>query len=323
MTQRPFVVDPVLSAIAVGFRNPAAFKIADRVLPRLSVGGEKFKWTEYPLSEAFEAPDAEVGRKGRVQQLEFGGEERDSSVKDYGLETPVPYDDIDSAEKARAEGRSTYNPEAHSTEMLTDTIENIREVRVANMVHNPASYAADKVRVLSGNSQFSDYDNSDPIDVLKQGFEATLIHQPNTIALGRLVWSKLSSHPSVVNAIKGNVTNAGIVTREQFIELFSEYGLQDVLIGDAWTNTAKKGQDVSLARAWGKHIAMLHINPMASVEGGGITFGYTAEYGGRVSGRIEDPNIGLNGGVNIRTGERVREIICAKDVGYFIQNAVA
>lgn len=323
MTNRPFVVDPVLSAISVGFRNPAASKIADDVLPRQPVSGEKFKWTEYPLSEAFETPDAEVGRRGRVKQLEFNGAERDSSVKDYGLETPIPYSDIDAAEKARAEGRSTYDPESHSVEMLTDTIENIREVRVANMVHNPATYAADKRTVLSGNSQFSDYANSDPIGVLKTAFEATLVHMPNTMALGRAAWSKLASHPKIVNAIKGNVTNSGIITREQFIELFADYGLKEVLIGDAYTNTAKKGQAPQLTRAWGKHISLFHKNPMASVEGGGITFGFTAEYGGRVSGRIDDPSIGLEGGVAIRTGERVREIICAKDVGYFIQNAVA
>ena len=34
-------------------------------------------------------------------------------------------------------------------------------------------------------------------------------------------------------------------------------------------------------------------------------------------------DIGLQGGFRIRTGERVRELISAQDVGYFIQNAVA
>ena len=34
-------------------------------------------------------------------------------------------------------------------------------------------------------------------------------------------------------------------------------------------------------------------------------------------------DVGLQGGVRIRTGERVKELVIAKDVGYFIQNAVA
>ena len=320
---RPFVVDPVLTAIAVGYRNTTAMRIADQVMPRVPVSAEKFKWTEYPLAEAFNVPDARVGRRGRVQQLEFGGEERTSAVEDFGLETPIPYSDIDAAAAARAQGVSAYDPEGHSVAMLTDTLENIREVRVAQVVHNPDSYAPGRRVVLSGGSQFSDYVNSDPIGVIKTGCEGTLIHAPNTLVMGRQVWSKLSSHPKIVNAVKGNLTDQGIVSREAFVELFAGEGISRLLIGDAWYNTARPGQAVSLNRAWGKHIALLHLNPMATAEGGGITFGLTAQYGSKIAGRIEDRDVGLQGGVRIRSGERVKELVVARDVGYFIENAVA
>lgn len=319
---RPFVVDPVLTAIAVGYRNPSATLIADQVLPRVPVSAENFKWTEYPLDEAFNVPDALVGRRGRVQQLEFGGTEQSSSVVDYGLDSPIPNSDIQAADEARARGVSSYDPEGHSTMMLTDTIQNIREVRVAGVIQNLNNYAAERRTTLSGTSQFSDYTNSDPIGVIKAGCEATLVYVPNTVVMGRSVWSKLSSHPKIVNAVKGNITNAGIVTRQQFQELFSDYGITQVLVGDAYYNTAKPGQNVSLARAWGKHISLLYVNPLAQPEAGGITFGLTAQYGSRISGRIVDEDVGLQGGVRIRTGERVKELIIAKDVGYFVQNAV-
>lgn len=320
---RPFPVNAVLTAIAVGFRNTSAMRIADQVLPRQNVSAEKFKWTEYPLSEAFNTPDARVGRKGRVQQLEFSGTEKEAAVEDFGFDAPIPYSDIEAAANARARGLSAIDPEAHAVQMITDTLENCREARVAGVVHNSATYAADKRVTLSGTSQFSDYTYSDPIGVIKTGMEATLVYPPNTLVMGRAVWSRVSSHPKIVNAVKGGVTNAGIVTREQFLELFSGEGIQNLLIGDAMVNTAKPGQPVNLQRAWGKHIAMLHLNSMASIEQGGITFGMTADYGGRIAGRIEDKDVGLQGGVRIRTGERVKELIIAKDVGYFIQNAVA
>lgn len=323
MAPRPFTVDPILTAIAVGYKNPSNSRIADGVLPRQQVGGEKFKWTEYPISEAFNIPDARVGRKGRVQQLEFSGTENTSEVEDFGLDSPIPYSDIESAEAARAEKRSSYDPEAHTTEMLTETILNIREARVANMVTTLANYAADKRVTLAGTSQFSDYTNSDPISVIKTGQNSTLVYRPNTMVMGIDVWVKLSSHPKVVNAIKGNVTNAGIVSREEFLNLFRGEGIDELLIGEGWYNTAKPNQTPSLARAWGKHISLIYKNPMASVEGGGITFGMTAQFGGKIAGRIPDPNIGLQGGFALRTGERVKELIIAKDVGYFIQNAVA
>lgn len=87
---RPFQSDPVLTAIAVGYKNPESSRIADDVMPRHTVGGEKFGWTEFPIDEAFNTPDARVGRKGRVNQLEFGGKTRTSEVEDYGLDAPVP-----------------------------------------------------------------------------------------------------------------------------------------------------------------------------------------------------------------------------------------
>jgi hypothetical protein len=319
---RPFVVDPILTSIAIGYRNPASALIADQVLPRVQVGAEAFKWTEYPLEEAFNVPDGRVGRRGRVPQLEFGGEEKDSSVEDFGFESPVPYSDIKAAEEARARKVSTFDPEGHATMMLADTLANVREVRVAGLVHNLNTYAAGRRVTLAGTDQFSDYEHSDPISVIKTGLESTLVFPPNTMVMGRAVWSKLSSHPKIVNAVKGNLTNEGLATRQQFADLFSGEGISELLVGDAWYNTAKPGQAVNLARAWGKHIALIHLNPVASPQGG-ITFGLTAQYGTKISGRIEDQNIGLEGGVQIRTGERVKELIVAKDVGYFIQNAVA
>jgi hypothetical protein len=320
--KRPFTVDPVLTAISVGYRNPSITYIADEVLPRQTVGGEIFKWTEYPLADAFAIPDGRVGRKGRVQQLEFTGEEKESAVEDYGFDAPIVHSDVEAAANARARGLSAIDPESHAVEMLTDVLQNIREVRVAGLVHNLNTYAADKRVTLSGSSQWSDYVNSDPITALKTGQESTLVYRPNTWVMGRPVWSKLSSHPIIVNAIKSGTQTSGLVSREQFIELFSGEGLQRLLIGDAWVNTAKPGQAPSLSRCWGKHLAMLHLNPGASVERGGITFGATAEYGSRISGRIEDPDVGLQGGYRVRTGERVKELVIAKDVGYFVQNAV-
>ncbi|WP_444452035.1 capsid protein [Rhodobacter capsulatus] len=322
-TSRPFVVDATLTAVAIGFKNGSAMRIADKVLPRLPVSNEKFKYTVYPISEAFNTPDARVGRKGAVKQLEFSGTEVTSDVVDYGLDSPIPQSDIDAANAARAEGRTIYDPEAHAAEMLTETIENIREARAANMVFNAASYAASRRITLSGTSQFSDYANSDPIGVIAAGMDATLVYRPNTVVMGRAVWSKLSSHPKIVNAVKGNVSNQGRISIDQLKELLAGDGITEVLVGDAWANTAKPGQNPALARTWGNHLALLHINPLASVEQGGITFGFTAQFGDRLAGRIEDPDIGLQGGFRIRVGERVRELISAQDVGYFIQNAIA
>jgi len=323
MVDRPFVVDAALTAISIGYKNPETSYIADEAMPRYDVTQENFKWTEYPISEAFNVPDARVSRKGVVNRLEFGGTEKTAMVEDFGFDSPIPNSDIRAAKAARAQGRSTFDPEAHAAMMITDTLLNCREVRVAGIIHNPNSYAVGRKRTLAGTAQLSDYANSDPIGVIKGGMDATLVMRPNTAIMGRDVWSKVSSHPNIVNAVKGNVTSKGMVTPEQFLELFRGEGLTKLLIGDAWFNTARPGQAVALQRAWGKHIALIHNNPVARPEGGGVTFGLTGQFGTRISGRIEDPDVGLEGGQRIRVGERVKELIVAQDVGYFIQDAVA
>jgi hypothetical protein len=316
---RPFPVNPVLTAIAIGYANPAQSLIADRVLPRVPVGSESFKWTEYPLAEGFTVPETRVGRTGQPARVEFNGIERDGSTDDHGLDDMIPISDIREAERQRAAGLSNYDPRARATEGLTNLIQLAREIRVAALVHSATSYAAARTVTLAGTSQLSDYANSEPIEVLKTAIDGTLVFRANTLVMGQPVWSKLRSHPHLVNAVRGNLTDKGMITRQQLAELLE---IREVLVGESFVNTAKKGQVAALARVWGKHIAALYIDPAATTQRG-VTFGMTAQCGNRIAGSMPDPKIGLEGGETVRVGEKVKELVIAKDVGFFVQNAVS
>lgn len=320
---RPFPIDPTLTAIAIGYRNPAATLLYSRVLPTVEVMSEQFKWTEFPLAEGFTVPELEVGRKGRVNQVEFTATEKDSSTKDYGLDDAIPYSDIQAAARARAEKRSNIDPRNMAVEGLTNLIELGREVRAAQIVQDANNYDADKKIALVGTDKFSDYDNSDPYGVIDEGMDKTLVYRPNHIVMGQPVWSKIKRHPKLIKAVKGGLTEDGAITKAQFADLF-ELPPENVLIGMAQVNLSRKGQNVSLSRVWGKSIQLLYLDPSKrQADGSVITWGFTAELGGRISGSIEDKDIGLEGGERIRVGERVRELVAAKSVGYQIQGAVA
>lgn len=315
---RPFTVDPVLTAIAIGYSNPAQALIADKVLPRIPVGQEIFKWTEYPVAEAFTVPETEVGRRGQVNQVTFSGTERESSTRDYGLDTPIPISDINVARAAREAKTSNYDPEQHSVAMLTKLVQLDREVRCAKRIQDPNTYAPGRRIVLAGGDQLSDYANSDPLGVLDAAIEGTLIYRANTLVMGNRPWSFLKRHPKLVNAVKGNLTSEGFITKQQLADLLD---IKEVLVGDAHVNTARPGQAANLTRAWGNSISALYIDPTATKDE--ITFGFTATFGTKIAGRIEDEDIGLEGGVRVRSGEKIKEEIVAKDVGYLIQNPVA
>lgn len=313
----PFPVNPTLTAIAIGYSNPAVYYIADQVMPRRPVPNSAFKWMYYPIGQTFTVPKTEVGRLGRVERVEFSGEFRDGSVSDYGLEDAVPISDINSAASMRAAGLGTFNPVDQATEGLTALLMVDREMRVASVVQDPNNYGLKQRLALSGQSQFSD-PTSDLIDVIKAALSATLIFRPNTAAMSRPTWDIVSSHPKLVNAVRGNVTGQGIITPDEFAKLF---GLTKVLIGEAFSNVARKGQVLDIRRIWGNSISLLFINPAVGPEVG-TTWGMTCCYGTRFAGDWYDKNAGLEGGQVIRLGERVKEIVTAPEVGFLLQNVV-
>lgn len=322
MSNRPFPTDPTLTAVAIGYRNPSHALIAKRALPPLSVLSETFKWSEYPIAEAFTVPDMEVGRKGKVGQVEFTAKERESSTRDFGLDDAIPQSDIDEAAKARAEKRSNVDPRSMAVEGITNLIELGREVRTADVVQDPNNYAAARKITLVGQDKFSDFANSDPYGVIDEGMDKTLIYRPNHIIMGQMVWSKIKRNPKLIKAVKGGLTDEGAITKAQFAELF-EIPLENFLVGMAQVNLSRKGQDVSLSRVWGNSIELLYLDLAKQQANDAVmTWGFTAELGTRVSGSIKDPDIGLEGGERIRVGEKARELVVAKDVGYLIQDAV-
>lgn len=307
MAKSPYPIDADRTAIAIGYRNKAL--IADQVLPRVPVAKEEFTWMEYPVAEGFTLPDTLIGRTSRPNEANLSGVEQTSSTRDYGLEIPVPQKDIDNAD-------SRYDPVDRATMRISDWIATGREVRTANLVFNAASHA-NKI-TLAGPSQFSDFANSDPLGVLLAGLDSCLV-RPNVGVLGNAAWTKLRQHPKVVKAVLGNAGDSGVASRQAVAELLE---LDEILVGQGWLNTAKPGQAPVMTRIWGKHVAMIHRNPVASTDGE-VTFGLTAEFGGRVARSEFDSKIGLRGGTRLVVGESVRELVVASQASYFVENAVA
>lgn len=323
MSKAPFVVQPQLTAVTLAYRNERM--IADDVLPRVQVDADTFKYTKYTVEDAFTIPNTRVGRKSQVNEIDWSASESTVATSDYGLEDAIPQADIDRARNApRVSGVMPVDPLARSTELLTDLVALDREKRTADTVFNASTYPAANKTTLSGTGQWSDFTNSDPVSAILTAMDTMLI-RPNKLVLGRAVWTKLQLHPKIVAAafpLGGNATaGGGKVARQALADLLE---LDEIVVGEGWYNSAKKGQTPSLARLWGKHASLIYSSPLPSGPQGGVTFGFTGEWGNRIAGTIEnDPDIGLRGGTRVRVGESVVEVVCASDTGYFFQNAIA
>ncbi len=306
---RPFPIDPKLTAIAIAYRNPDIALIADEVLPRTPVAQE-FKYLKYDLAQGFTVPDTRVGRKSTPNEVDFNATEITDKVIDYGLDDLVPNEDVEADNQG-------VNPLGTATMYLTNLVNLARELRAASLVFNTNSYAAGNQTTLSGTSQWSDAANSDPVAAISDALDIPVI-RPNIGILGQATWTKLRRHPKIVQAIKNTDQGAGMVSRQEFADFFE---LQALYVGAGFANSAKKGQTASLARVWGKHASFIYRDRAAGPQAG-VTFGFTGEWGSKIAGNIDEPKVGLTGSQRVRVGERVKELICATDLGYFFQNAV-
>lgn len=309
MALSPFPISASLTAIALAYKNTGY--IADAVLPRIIVGKQAFTWMEIPFDTFFNPQDTLVGRKGQVNQVDLGGREFTDSTEDHGLDDAVPQSDIDNADER-------YDPLGIATMGLTEFVALRREIRAAALVQNPASFDPANVQALAGGSQFSDYNNSDPIGVVSSALDKCLM-RPNQLVFSQEGWTKFRGHPKIISAVNASGAQSGMASRQAVADLFE---VSEVLVGQSRVNSAKPGQAPALSRVWGKHIAALYKAPVPEMKGS-VTFGATFQWGDKVAGDWEDKKIGLRGGKWVRVGESVKERILAGQCGALIQNAFA
>lgn len=307
MARTPFPLDPQLTGLVLAYTNRAL--IADQVLPRVPVGKQEFRWLNYARLERFTVPETYVGRKGAVNETEFTANEAPGMTHDHGLDDVVPNDDITQAPAG-------YNPLGNAAEGLTELIALDRELRVAGVVFNPSTYPTGNKETLTTGGYLNDPD-VDAGEILLDAIETPLM-RPNIAVISQRVWNKIRGNLKLVQAIRGTNQGAGKVRAQELADYLE---IDQIYVGGAMVNRANPGQTGSLSRVWGNGIAFLHQNRLANTQRG-ITFGYTAEYGTRVAGQMSEPKVGLRGGVRVRVGESVGEIIAAPDCGYFIENPV-
>ena len=303
-----FAVSAKLTAIAIAYRNDDVSLIANDVLPRIK-SARKYSYKEYDEARGFTVPDTRVGRRGQPNQVEFHGTEKEGAVDGFAIDVPV---DNVTYEESLKEG---VNLRSQAIELATDIVMLDREIRVANMVTNPANYHADHKQALSGTDLFSDPD-SDPVSMIEEMLNGCWM-KPNQLAWGFPAWQAFRKHPKVVKAVHGNSGDEGRATRQQVADLLE---VKRIVVGESRVNVKRPGEDAVLERTWGNSVSGQYINKAASTVGG-VTFGFTAVHGKKVGGTLKS-NMGIHGGVLCRSAEEVNEHIVAWRTGFLLSNVV-
>ncbi|SOC41570.1 major capsid protein E [Rhizobium subbaraonis] len=306
----PFPVDPVLVGIIQAYKNDKL--IADDVLPRLNplLPKEEFKWWFFDFAQFITLHDTKVGRKSEPNQVEFEAQERTSRTDDYGLDDLIPNVD-------QANAPAGYDPRAFAAQKLIDLVLLDREVRVANKTMSAATYGVNNKETLTGTSKWTDA-ASTPIKHVAAAAD-TMIIRPNNAVCSRSVWTALRTNPSVLRALTPSGSQDGYANKRAVADLLE---LDDILVGEGWLNIAKPGQSPVRARVWPNKFLLFHKAALADSVSAQPTFGWTAQFGTRVSGSLPQPKAGLRGSELVRSGESVKEVISAPELGYLFEGVI-
>lgn len=268
-TSQARVIDPILTAVARGYRSNAA-PVADLLFPTVPVGQRggriiSFGPDDFKLYGTSRAPGANTKR------VQFGYSSTAFALVDYSLEGSVPIEimqeglavpGIDHAQVAIARVRNLQAIE--------------REKQAADLALNAASYGASNKVTLSGTGQWSDA-TSDPFGDVADGREAVrgqIGVRPNTLVLGPKVLTALRQHPKVLDRLRGG-KGAGADQSPATLQQLSDLFEMTVVEGGAIYHNGTAFVDV-----WGKYALLAYTVPASLAEMGSPNIGYTYQLSG-------------------------------------------
>lgn len=319
LAQTPYGLTPVLTAIAQTV-SPMDFNLVqDLVCPLVRVDGPLFRYTTLAYGEGLSIPSTLIGRTGRARRVEAGASQIEAEVEDHGLEDEVPLRDI----AAAMSGQSSVDPRMVATEWVSGLVVLAREKRVATLLTTRANYTAGAAgaQTLSGNSQWSDFTNSNPRQAILAARDRMLV-KPNLFVCGQEVFTKLSQHPEMVESAKatGAGTSAsGVINAEEMARVLQ---VQRVLVADAWEQTADLGQAEMFGRVWGKHAVLLRAAPLTSALDKAPSFAATFRWRRRRVRTYIDQAVGTDGAEIVHVAESLVERVRFQAAGYLFQAAV-
>ncbi len=299
------VVDPVLTNLAIGYTNVAL--VAAALMPFVLVDKEGGKIPLFGKDhfKIYNTERALRAKSNRITPADIGS--IDVAMDEHDLEYPIDY---------REDAESAYPLQAHATMSVVEGIRLRHEKMVADLVQNPANYAASNKIALSGTSCFTDFVNSDPEGVVsdaKAAVRAKVVKEPNTMVIGYSAWRTLKRH-SQLKAILSD-TRPRLVQIADLREIFE---IENIVVGGAvMASDAGVASDI-----WGDNMVLAYVPTSGA---GGATpyepsFGYTLRKRGSpvVDTRTEDGKLEV-----VRNTDIFRPYMLGADAGYLISNTNA
>lgn len=272
-------VDSALTNISIAFMQNASNFVASRVFPNVPVDKQSDKYFTIDRGD-FNRNTAKVRAPGtKASQVGF----KVDSNNTYFADVRASRHDIPLQTLANAD--AALNLEQAGAQLVTHQLLIEKEVDWTSSFFTTGVWTTDVTGVASSPAsgeviQWSDATSSDPIGDIRTAIdtiEESTGFTPNTLVLGKQVFSALIDNPDIVDRVKysGGVGNANpaSVNEQTLAQLF---GLDRVMISRAIQNTAAEGLTNSHSFIAGKNALLTYVpeNPGLLTPTGGYTFSW-------------------------------------------------
>ncbi len=306
-TSQARVIDPVLTTVAQGYKNPDL--VGNALFPPVPVGARGGKIV------SFSKEDFRLYATGRVpgantKRINYGYSSSSFALVQHALEGQVPFEIMQDANAVPGidMGRIAV--------MKTQNVIGLDlEKAQADLATTAASYPSGNKVTLSGTNQWSDPASLPvkDIETAKEAVRAQIGRRANTVLLSAAAFSALRTNPQIVDRIK--YTGRDTPTPELLAGLF---GVQQVIIGDAVYENAAG----TIADIWGKFVVVAYTEIGGLADMGLPSYGYTYRLGGYPLVEMAYQDRNAKSWIYPVTDE-VAPVIAGITAGYLISAAVA
>jgi hypothetical protein len=235
------------------------------------------------------------------------------SIEGHGLSSIVTMEDFKNV-------LDPYKAKEDEVLGLTLALQMEKEKALADTL--TSSSIITQYQTLSGNAQFSDYLNSDPIgkfSTARSTVRSGCGKAPNVAIMDWAVFNKLRFHPGILDALGFKENRPGGL---QEAEMASAMGVSKVIIANASYNSAKEGQTDVLAPCWGKHIVFAVLPDKAQPYQ--VSLGYLVGYEGQQPRKVYTQALfNPPGSEEVLCEDHYDMLVSNAGAGYLIKDAIA
>lgn len=296
-----------LKNVAMGYEPPEF--VSQRIFPEITAEGtplevKKFGkeiFKQYMSRRAMFAA-SNIARMGKPDYLYVRLEPRDQ-VRQFDKEHEPTNEKPDKEQMTK---------EAKAGVFLDVEVENAERLFDIN------NYPTGNKITLSGTDQFSDYTNSQPIQVVDEGMQAVsskIGKKPNLLLLPEDVFHKLKWHPQLcMKSLTGQETAA---TLEYLKEKFS---IERIEIASSLKLNESTDE---FEKIWSKDMLLMYVNPNPKPTVREMSFGYRLREKGYPTVDNDIEGIDKTKIEAYRYNDKFEDVILAAEAAYFINEAIA